>query len=209
MTTAAAGVQVQRSRWLLLFVALALVAVLLAAQSSSPAGQARRSSSAMNSKHSEQPAMAWSAPSMPALTGNQHTSPFVGSESVPARKGAPVEASASTTSSPDPKPPASTLTTTTINLASRTAAQLRTDNGWLSSPSSETATYDITTPSDATLTFSGATELMVSASCPSGERSVRGPSPLTLSGLEAGCSLTLSGPGALPLTSYSLGLVPR
>jgi hypothetical protein len=89
------------------------------------------------------------------------------------------------------------------------AAPVRTENGWLAGPTSISARYQLAVAADATLTFSGASSLSINAACPSGHRSVTGPSPLGLEGLEADCWIEIAGDPTMPTTTYSLRLVPR
>ena len=212
MTTAAAGVRVQRSRWLLLFVALALVALLLAAQRASPPRQALDAST----MHHARPPIDHTTPTPSRISPPSSSS---ASRQVPALRsvGTPSDASPTlgaitldSSTSPSTTPPSlSSTPTTTINLSPVAAARTLTESGWLSSPSSVAATYRIGSRTDATATFTGAPELTLAATCASGDRSMSGVSPLSLSNLDVGCSLTLSGAGSLPITSYSIRLTPR
>lgn len=217
------GVLMQRSRWMALFVALALVGVLLAAQgtpstSTTTRNLARPTSQAALGQRARttvsDSTSAIGSPSAPQL--HPLSTPATALRSTKASTSSVLPMSGSTAVTDEPLANRSTTTTapvttttTTLNLSPTIATPVRVESGWLSAPTSVSASYAIDASADATVKFVGALALTLAATCPSGTQSVAGPSPLALIGLAAGCWLTISGPSSLPTTTYELRLTPR
>ena len=112
------------------------------------------------------------------------------------------------TSSPGPSDTTTTTAAPTFTPTQATAAPVTTFNGWLSGPTSVSASYPVSpvSPTRASATWNTSTSLTLAADCGGTTTSSSGSSGVSVTLPSGGCTITISGPDDVATTSFSISV---
>ena len=208
---------VRHGRWIMLMCSLALVGILLAAQQHDPhlegSPSAPRTRILLPPSHRDTlPRHVQQPTSTTTITHSLASGPRASSVSSSDPVGASSlarSAAAATPSGGLPTQPTETTTVTPVAAIATPTSELRF-NGWLQGPTSVSARYVIAAGSarSITATWTGAEVLDLTVDCPGGGQSLTGGSGMSLTASGSSCAITLSGPGAVAVSSVTITVSP-